>query len=136
MINLIGIAPAFTFILNKGFVPGECEYNPQEFGNAVLVMIGSQFSLRFVRDRGQVFIDAGDNKVGWYQLEYVLEFVDSMITQAQLGEPPEPKHLAALLQEFWEKVIALFSTPEETSQLHVFSKQKSTALLDKIFHKL
>lgn len=135
MINLIDIAPAFTFILDKGFVPGESEYKPQEFGNAVLVMTGTPFSLRFERDRGQVFIDVGNNIFGWYKLEYVLEFVDCMNAQSQLGTPPEPKLLASLLQELWEKVIALFSTPEETSKLQVFSKQKSTALLDKIFCK-
>ncbi|NJA08192.1 hypothetical protein HC024_21010 [Methylococcaceae bacterium WWC4] len=135
MTNLIDIAPAFAFILDKGFVPGESEYKPQEFGNAVLVMTGTQFSLRFERDRGQVFIDVGNNIFGWYKLEYVLEFLDCINTQSQLGAPPEPRLLASLLQQLWEKVIALFSTPEEISQLQIFSKQKSTALLDKIFRR-
>ena len=137
MIDLADIAPAFSFVVSKGLVlvPIAGDYKPEEFGNAALVMVGAPFSLRFVRDRGQVFVDAGSNAAGWHKLEYVLEFVDNSITQQQLGEPPDLTDMADLLQVRWDKVTSRFSDPQKTSQLQAFAKQKSAALLSKIFRK-
>jgi hypothetical protein len=98
-------------------------------------MTGIPFSLRFERDRGQVFVDVGGDESGWYKLEYVLEFVDSAVTQQQLGEPPSPTLMADLLQGRWDKVVDLFSDQQRILQLQVFAKQKSAALLDRIFGK-
>jgi hypothetical protein len=135
MIDLIDIAPAFAFVISKGLVPGAGDYRPQEFGNASLVMMGSPFSLRFERDRSQVFVDAGSTTAGWHKLEYVLEFVDQSVTQQQLGEPPDPVALANLLQLNWAKVASLFSDRQKSSQLQAFAKQKSAAVLSKLFRR-
>jgi len=118
-----------------GLVPSVRDYKPHEFGKTALVVMGSLFSLRFERDRGQVFVDAGSNAAGWHKLEYVLEFVDKSITQHQLGEPPDPTAMANLLQVHWDKVVSLFSDQQKTSQLQEFAKQKSAALLGTIFRK-
>lgn len=134
MTELADIAPAFLFVGDKGFEPGASDYRPQEFGNAALVMVGAPFSLRFERDRGQIFVDAGST-AGWHKLEYVLEFVDKSVTQQQLGEPPDPAAMAHLLQLNWYKVVSLFSDQQKTSQLEVFAKQKSEALLGQLFRK-
>jgi len=135
MIDLNDIAPAFLFVIGKGFMPGTSVYKPQEFGNASLVMTGVPFSLRLERDRGQVFVDVGSDASGWYKLEYVLEFVDRSITQQQLGEPPSPGLLADLLQARWDKVVILFGDHQRILELQTFAKQKSAALLNKIFGK-
>lgn len=135
MTDLADIAPAFFFVGDKDFEPSASDYRPQEFGNAALVMVGAPFSLRFERDRGQVFVDAGSNAAGWHKLEYVLEFVDKSVTQQQLGEPPDPAAMANLLQLNWDKVVSLFSDQQKTSQLQVFAKQKSAALLGRLFRK-
>ncbi len=135
MIDLADIAPAFSFVVSKGLVPIAGDYKPQEFGNAALVMVGAPFSLRFERDRGQVFVDVGSNAAGWHKLEYVLEFVDNSVTQQQLGEPPAPTAMANLLQGRWDEVADLFSDQQKTSQLQAFVKQRSAALLSKIFRK-
>ncbi|MGH8583975.1 MAG: hypothetical protein ACREWG_14575 [Gammaproteobacteria bacterium] len=135
MIDLADIAPAFSFVVGKGLAPSARDYKPQEFGNAALVMVGASFSLRFERDRGQVFVDAGSSAAGWHKLEYVIEFVDNSVTQQQLGEPPDPGVMASLLQVHWGKVASLFSDQQKTSQLQAFAKQKSAALLGKIFRK-
>lgn len=135
MIDLTDIAPAFSFVQRKGFVVGASDYRPQEFGNATLVIVGVPFSLRFERDRGQVFVDLGSDAVGWHKLEYVLEFVDNSITQGQLGEPPDLAVMASLLQAHWGKVTDLFSDPQKILQLQAFAKRKSVTLLDKIFPK-
>ena len=135
MINLADIAPDFSFIVSKGLVPSVGNYNPQEFGNAELVMMGAPFSLRFERDRGQVFVDVGSSVAGWQKLEYVLEFVDSSVTQEGLGEAPDPAAMAGLLQARWDEVTSLFNDQQRISQLQAFAKQKSVALLGKLFHK-
>lgn len=134
MVDLADIAPAFSFVEGKGLVASASDYRPQEFGNAILVMAGGQFSLRFERDRGQVFVDAGGNSIGWHKLEYVLEFVDGSVTQHQLGEPPALAVLANLLEEHWDKVKDVFNDKQKTLQLEAFAKQRSAALLGKIFH--
>ena len=135
MIDLTDIAPAFSFVIGKGFVPGTSVYKPQEFGNATLVLTGVPFTLRLERDRGQVFVDVGSDTCGWYKLEYVLEFVGSAITQQQLGEPPSPVLMADLLQGRWDEVVDLFSDQWRILQLQAFAKQKSSDLLNKIFGK-
>lgn len=135
MLDLADIAPAFSFVMGKGLVPSAGDYRPQEFGNAALVMVGAPFSLRFERDRGQVFVDAGSSAAGWHKLEYVLEFVDSSVTQQQLGEPPDPAAMAGLLQLNWDKVVGVFGDQQKTSQLQAFAKQQSAALLGRLFRK-
>ncbi len=135
MISLMDIAPAFLFVLGKDFFPDSrtADYRPNEFGNAVVVMTGPQFSLRFERDRGLVFVDAGNAIAGWHKLEYVLEFVNQSITQQQLGEPPDDEALATVLLQNWDEVTRLFSDRRLVSQLQDFSKERTATLLNRIF---
>jgi hypothetical protein len=133
MIDLADIAPTFLFLVDKGFVTKASSYRPQEFGNAVLVTVGALFSIRFKRDRGQVFVEIGSDAVGWHSLEYVLEFVDNSITQQRLGEPPDVAIMAGLLQLNWYKVANLLGDQQKILQLQAFAKQKSAALLGRLF---
>lgn len=135
MIDLVDIAPAFSRVLGKDFSPATGVENcrSQAFGNPVLVMTGSHFSLRFERDRGQVFIDAGNATHGWHKLEYVLEFVNRSITQQQLGEPPDSATLADLLLQNWDAVTYLFSDRTQLPLLRDFSKERASTLLSRIF---
>lgn len=135
VIDLVDIAPAFVFVVSKGLAPGASNYQPQAFGDAVVVMVGAPLSLRFERDRGQIFVDAGSNAVGWHKLEYVLEFVDDSGTQQQLGEPPDATAMANLLRVHWDKVVNLFRDEQRTLEFQAFARQKSAALLSKIFSK-
>lgn len=135
MIDISDLAPAFSFVVAKGFLPSASDDSPQAFGNAVLVMGGARCSLRFMRDRGQVFVDAGSDAAGWHGLEYVLEFVDKRVTQQQLGKPPDVAAMANLLQLNWDKVVSVFSDQQRTLQLQAFAKQRSAALLGGLFRK-
>jgi hypothetical protein len=135
MIQLAELAPAYSFIFGNGLVPSASDYRPQQFGNAGLVMVGAPFSLRFERDRGQLFVDAGSNAAGWHKLEDVLEFVDNTVTPQQLGEPPDPELMARLLQTNWVSVASLFSDQQKIAGLQAFTKQRSAALLARIFHR-
>jgi hypothetical protein len=129
------IAPAFAFLLRRGLVPATSDYRPQEFGNATLIMVGDVVSVRFQRDRGQVFVDVGSQEVGWHKLEYALEVVDRSVTQEQLGEPPDPSKLAQLLEARWTEVVGLLSDPRRVEDLRAFAEQKAAALLGKMFGK-
>ena len=136
MIELAQIAPAFSYIADKGFVSSASGYHPERFGNADLLMVGAPFSLRFLRDRGEVFVDAGSTAGGWHKLENVLEFVDPSITEQQLGSPPDPERMAQLLQEKWDDVVNVFLNQERISELRALGKQKSAALMRQRFRRL
>lgn len=133
MIDLVDMAPAFSFVVDKGFVPSTATYDPQAFGNASLVMAGTEFSLQFERDRGQVFVNIGSDAIGWHKLEYILEFVDNAITQKQLGTPPDMVILANLLQGHWDKIVQLFSDQQKLSQFRAFAKHKTASFLSGLF---
>jgi len=135
MITLSNIAPAFSFILANGLIPGTGDYKPHEFGNANLVAAGTPFSLRFERDRGQVFVEIGGKNSRWYKLEYVLEFVDHSISQEELGTPPDPAILSKLLEQHWLVVTKLFNDPNQVAILDDFAARKSAVLLSAIFGK-
>lgn len=136
MIGSIDIARAFTFVMDKGFTLCTATYSPQEFGNTHLMMEGAPFSIRLERDRGQGFVNIGNDAVGWHRLEYVLEFLDSSITQQQLGEPPDITLLGNLLQGHWDQVVELFNSQQKERQLEKFAQQKTANYLSKIFGKL
>lgn len=135
MIELMNIAGSFSFTLNKGFSMGRIAYSPEEFGNADLTIAGEAFSIRLERDRGQTFANIGNKFLGWYKLEYVLEFSDSSITQQQLGAPPDVTLLADLLQNRWDKVVELFNDPKKVLRLHTFTEQKTADFVRGIFGK-
>lgn len=135
MIDFADIVPALSFVRDKGLVQSASDYRPQEFGDVSIVLVGTPFSLRIERDRGQVFLDAGNQSAGWYKLEFILEFVDNSVTQHQLGEPPDPAAMAKLLRTNWDKVARLFGDQQEVWQLQRFAKQKSADLLSRLFRK-
>jgi hypothetical protein len=69
-------------------------YSPADFGNAVITMRGPDASLRFVRERGQVFVDLGKTNGDWVDANEVLE-------RAHLhpypGQPIEPVRIVNLV---------------------------------------
>ena len=125
MLNLTDIAHEFTFVLDKGLVASESMYHPQLFGNALLVMKGASFSLKFIRDREQIFVKAGSDIAGWHQLEYVLEFLNNSIPRQKIDGRPVLAIMAHTLQLNWNKVIDLLNDRQKISQLRTFIEQRS-----------
>ncbi|MBL0283840.1 MAG: hypothetical protein IPQ01_07990 [Zoogloea sp.] len=136
MIDLADIAPAFSFVVSKGLVLVPiANVQAQDSALRLLVGEGAPFSLRFrVRVGERVFVDGRSMPLA-VENSNRSWFVDNSITQQQLGEPPDLTDMADLLQVRWDKVTSLFSDPQKTSQLQAFAKQKSAALLSKIFRK-
>lgn len=135
MINIDDIAPAFAFLLHKGFIPGPAVDRPLEFGNAQVELNGQAFSLRFTRERGQIFVDIGTTSSGWYKLEYVLEFVDRSVKQSEFGQPPDASIMSDLLQRNWDGVTKVFNDEPAMRRLQEFCRQRSAALLSALFPK-
>lgn len=135
MVLLSDIAQSFSFIQHEGFVKVSDYYRAEEFGNAELVMAGPKFSLKFERDRGQVFVDIGNSDLGWEKLEYALIFVDESITEEQLGVPPQVARLAELAQSHWTRLTELYGDNANLLALREFCKIRSSALISGIFSK-
>lgn len=135
MPTLVEIAPTFSFILARGWTATTVDYRPEEFGNAVIIASGEPFSLKFERDRSQLFVEIGNEASGWFKLEYVVEFLDSSINQQMLGKPPETPILASLLEKHFEQVVKLFRDPDKVRELRIFCVEKSRILLGSIFRR-
>lgn len=130
MTTLVQIAPDFAFLAEMGFPAMERRQDPGAFGNAHLLLEGPHFSIRFDRDRGQVFVDVGGGLQGWYKLEDVLQFLDDAY---EFGDPPDTRKMALALQALWGKVLALFGDSGQLNALRAFSKKKSEQVLSHIF---
>jgi hypothetical protein len=125
--DLTRMAPAYTFLLERGFSAGTDAWWPQAFGAPALLMVGSPFSLRFERGEhgAATIVDLGSNALGWHRLEHVLEFVDPAEAQGWRDGPPGPEGLAELLQSHWDVITALFSSREETALLQAYSRRRA-----------
>lgn len=135
MIELSEIAPSFSFIQLEGFVKAAERYKPEAFGNADLVMAGPKFSLKFERDRGQIFVDIGSSDTGWEKLEYALLFINQDITEQQLGAPPDVVVLADLAKSHWREIGQLFDDSSNLMAFSIFCKMRSDAFLSGIFSR-
>ena len=127
------LAPSFLFLKQRGFSTTITREDHQNFGNTIVVMSGTLFSLKFERERGQTFVDAGNDIFGWHKLENILEFVNKGILPDQLGEPPNLSTLAELTKENWSAIEAVFRDASNVDQLRTFSSQKAAMVLKKIF---
>jgi hypothetical protein len=135
MVELSDIAPSFAFVQHEGFVQVSGHYKPEEFGNAVLVMAGQNFSLKFERDRGQIFVDIGNSDIGWEKLEYALIFLDNSIKEEQLGSPPTESRLADLARSNWKKIFQLHEDTVSMSAFKDFCQIQSSNHISRIFSK-
>jgi hypothetical protein len=133
VLTLDNIASSFLFLKKKNFIETNGSYSSKDFGNALIIMRGDSFSLRFERDRGQIMIDIGGNQIGWFKLEYALEFIDRSINQEDFGEPPSVPRLADLLQKHWLSMEELLGNKNKIDELKEFTSLKTETLIKKIF---
>jgi hypothetical protein len=121
------MAPAFTFLLERGFCAGAGPWWPLDFGAPALLMAGSPFSLRFEEGEAgtATIVDLGNNALGWHRLEHVLEFVDPAEAQGWHSGPPGPEAMAALLQSHWDDISALFSNRDLMLRLQAYTRRRA-----------
>jgi hypothetical protein len=133
MIELEDIAPGFAFVRDEGLVPAEGELDTQAFGNAFLAMRGPAFSLRFVRDRGQLFVDVARDATRWHGLEAALAFVDATLSPEEFGRPPDPWALAQALRQRWAQVAALFADAQRLAEFEDEARVRAEQVRRRIF---
>jgi hypothetical protein len=134
MIRLADLAPCFSFVADKGFAQADAACDPLAFGNAFVLMAGQPFSLRIVRDRGQVFADIGTDGNVWDDLAAVLEYIHPSVPDDHIGAPPDLERLAGLLEQYWDKVVHLYRDPGALLQFRAFAKERRAGIDAKLWN--
>jgi hypothetical protein len=113
---------------------------PASFGNEILVLKCRDFRLRFVRDRGDIYVDVGPvcEPSEWHLLEDVLEFVSKQNIQVkhdaghglhELAAALKANHVA--LQKFFERAKYV----ENKKAFEQLKKIKAEQMFGKHFRK-
>ncbi len=137
MIHLKDIAPEFAYLSNMGFREADSSYRRESFGDAMLVLSGPEFALRFIRDRGQVFVDVslatGTPLVDWCSLDTLLGFIASTRGACSTDTSIAPDRLAELLHDKWHEVRQVLTSRELLPQLRQFMLDRSRAHASRVF---
>lgn len=124
MIHLKDIAPEFAFLLDIGFREADSSYRRESFGDAVLTLAGPEFALRFVRDRGQVFVDvaldAGNPPIDWCPLVTFFEFLESTRHGECADTSVALDKLSESLQANWPELRRALTSHESLAKLRRF----------------
>ena len=77
------------------------DFQPKSFGNSFVTLEGASIRVRFVRDRGQVWVDVAprNTRNKWWHLLFVLEAVRGQLPEANYTL----KHATTLLYDNFEK---------------------------------
>lgn len=123
------IEPFFsTFLRAHGFQKKHEFYDPKHFGNELLVFESNELCIRFIQERGDVFVDVGPIfEDSWYFLDYVLELAEGK--QNPPGNSPAPlDSLSSKIQANFWKIKELFTElnyPETKDRLEILSRRKT-----------
>jgi hypothetical protein len=114
--DLQAIAPDYAFLLDEGFAVESASEDAREFGNAVVVARGQGIRIRFIRERGDLFIDLRTEASPWYSLNDVLECL-------QLPRGP----VSATPRQAFREVIRFLNDPArfEPARGHLDALRKS-----------
>ncbi len=103
-------------------------FRPESFGNSVVTLESNALRVRFVRDRGQVWVDVGpvDNGSKWWHLTFVLEAIRGTVPAVRF----EVNEAALLLRDnYLEVVEALGPNLQATkAELHRREAERLRAL--------
>jgi len=112
------VMPPFDELFVKHAFTKEYEhYDPQHFGNEVLVFRSPELALKFVKDRSEVSLDVGpSNGSSWYMAPRLFEYLH--LAGADLYGPADAGRLeryAAIIEESYDTIVNLFR-PENLQQ--------------------
>ena len=135
LIELSDIAHSFLFLYEQGFVRVSGAYVAGRTDAGHLIMRGPKFSIRFILDWNQVFVDIGSQILGWEKLEYLLMFCDETIVEEELGAPPIVDLMAGLLQFHWSDIVVIYSKRSQIGKLKKFCNLKTKEFISRLFPK-
>lgn len=132
------VEPFFSYLLDDPtFLKTEEIYKPEHFGDALLIFQSSELAVRFVRDKGQVFVDIGGVRDGddWHNLQNVLQFLKGDESHSIESAAWDLAEMGSELKANYDKVRELFKADNDTSirtGLEVFEKRKSQEIIDRL----
>lgn len=103
------ISTHFSSLLkNRGFKLIAEEHSDERFGNAFMDFESPEFRLRFVSDRGQVFVDIGSSTPNnkWFELR----FVRSLVLGKYTLQIEQYKELALFLEQYYTTLATMFNS--------------------------
>ena len=98
---LVRVTSAFNNLLVRGALKLESSlYDPKAFGNAAVTLVGKNFKIRLIRDRGDMIADAASaaDPENWFPLERVLSAIG--ISPAPLEGLLPPEQAAELVESY------------------------------------
>ena len=103
------ISPFFQpFLQDRGFHKTDELYDPRNFGNELLVFESTGLRIRFVRDRGEVFVDVGPVfEEKWYFLDDVLELLEGR-AKLPVTAPADLDDLSKRFEADFSQIESLF----------------------------
>ena len=88
-------------------------YDSRNFGNAVLILNSTHIDIRFIKDRGQVFIDIKPSSdVIWFRLEDILSLIPSSEVNSRDYISHDLEKSSELINQFYEEITDLFRGEE------------------------
>jgi hypothetical protein len=113
-----------ALLKNKGFRIIAEDHSDERFGNAFMDVESPEFRLRFVSDRGQVFVEIGSNTPDNKWLE--LRVVRSLVLDRDLLQIEEYNELALFLEQHYSTLAAMFNSENisETTLRYYELKEK------------
>jgi hypothetical protein len=88
-------------------------YHPEAFGNAFVILQSAHFQVRFVRERGDLFMDVGSltEPARWWSLEWVAQLIGRPFAKTVEGREgaAELIRLAHFLKENYVAISQCFS---------------------------
>ena len=96
------LAPEITFLeRNLSVTKADETYEPSHFGNALLILKGPSYAIRFVRDRGQIFVDVAGTLGKWVDGNRLLEGIG---LHPSPGHPLSGKELVPLIYSNFDSI--------------------------------
>lgn len=149
----------FRYLMDEyGFSVIHEEYYPRDFGNSLIVLQSKECRIRILKEKGEVFIDAGplwapvdwaSNAANlWFDLSLVTQFLtrgadkwtydhfDSLVGQSSVDA--QLARLADALRPYWDRVCTFFrkeSFEIRGAELEEFRNQRLKDLRDALMSK-
>ena len=128
------VAKSFIEPFEKyGFRSIDEQHHPADFGNA-FITFANGFSLRVIRDRGQLFVEVGPplSTDDWYDLRIVLAFLGET---SEMQSPDEAglDELRVKFEPYYNRIHNLFSVdnfPATKIQLDQFRTERARKLFE------
>ena len=128
---------AFAFI-SSGSAPAmlHSQYSPENFGDAMVELLGDDVSVRVFRDKGQILIELGPaHSYAWFGEDVVLEFIGRPFKPPSFEDERTLEDSARVIQENLATIAKSFSRTNwkaTRADLEARLEQRGQALIERL----